>query len=85
MKTPVVVKCQQFENSGSEEIEPRGSKCRQLYAHGNEKEKSLDKFESEGKEEVIGYVPLSFVIFSQKESNRSTDMGKRTRSLNYLV
>ena len=84
-KMPAVLKRQQFKDGGSDEMDPRGSKCQRLDLRDNEEEEGLDKFESEGKEKNIGYVPLSFIALPQKESNRLTDMGKGTRSLNHLV
>ena len=66
-------------------MESRGSKCQRLYMHDNKEKKSLDKFKGEGKREDIEYVFLLFIALLQKESNRLTDMGKRTKSLNHLV
>ncbi len=83
MKTAALLKRQQFEDSGSDETEPRGSKCQRLDVHDNEKGEGLDEFE--GEREDIGYVPLLFVAPPQKESNCPTNMGKETRSLNHLV
>ena len=80
-----VFKRQQFEGSGSEKTELRGSKHQQLYARNNEKRESLDKFENEGEGEVIRYVPLLFIALPQKESNCLTDMGEETKSLNHLI
>ena len=85
MKTPAMLKRQQFEDSGSEETEPRGSKYHRLYAHGDKKEEGLDKFEGKDEGKAIGYVPLSFVASPQKESNRPTGISKETMSLNHLV
>ena len=51
------LKYQQFEDSGSDETEPRGSKRQQLDVRDDEEEEGLDKFE-EG--EDIGYVPFPF-------------------------
>ena len=61
MKTLVVLKRQQLKNSGSEKIEPRRSKCQQLYVCSNEKGEGLDKFESKGRGEVIRYVSFPLV------------------------
>ena len=81
----MVLKRQQFEDSGSDEIEPRGSKCQRLDLRDNEKKDDLDKFESDGEREGIGYVLLLFVASLQKEDNSPIDMSKRTKSLNHLV
>ena len=53
----------------------------------NKKRESLDDFEGEGEGENIGYVPLLFVANPplQKKSDRLTDFGEGTRSLNHLV
>ena len=85
MKTLAILKRQQFKDSKSEKTEPRGSKCRWLYARGNEEGESLDEFESEGEGEVIEYIPFPFVTPPQKESNDLTDMGKGIKSLNHLI
>ncbi len=84
-KTPEMLKRQQFEDSGSNKTEPKSSKRQQLDSHDDEEGEGLDKFESEGEGKDIRYVPLPFVAPPQKESNRPTDMGKGTRSLNHLV
>ncbi len=88
IKTAAVLKRQQFEDSESEEREPRISKCQRLGVHDDEEGQSLDEYEGEGEGEDVGYVPLPFVTPPsppRKESNRLTDMGERTRSLNHLV
>ncbi len=66
-------------------MEPRVSKRQCVGVYDDEEGLSLDKYEGEG--EDVGYVPLPFVALPppRKESNRPTDMGKGTRSLNYLV
>lgn len=74
-----------FEDIRSDEIEPKDSKRQQLDTHGDKEEKDLDKFESEGEAEDKGYISLFFVAFFRKKSNRPTDMGEETRSLNYLI
>ena len=80
-----MLKRQQFKDSGCDKIKPRGSKCQQLYIHDNKEGKGLDKFEDEGKRKDIRYILLLFVAPFQKESNYLIDMGKRTKSLNYLI
>ena len=82
---PAMLKRQRFEDSESKEMEPKGSKRQWLYARGNKEGEDLDGFEDESEEKAIGYVLLPFVALPQKELNRPTDMGKRTKSLNYLV
>ena len=82
---PAMLKRQQFDDNESNETEPRDSKCQQLNVHNDKEEKSLDKFEDEGKGEDIKYIPLLFVVFPQKESNCLTNINKRTKSLNHLV
>ncbi len=66
-------------------MEPKVSKHQQLDLYNNEEGKSLDKFEDEGEEENIGYISLPFFAPPQKKSNCPTNIGERTRSLNYLV
>lgn len=54
----------------------------------NKEKQSLDKYEDENKKKYIKYVLFPFVtslLLPQKESNRSTDMSKGTKSLNHLV
>ena len=84
-KTPAMLKCQQFEDNKSDEMESRSSKRQRLDLRDNEKEEGLDKFEDKGKGEGIRYVPLPFVIFPQKELNRLTDMSKGIKSLNCYI
>ena len=84
-KTLAVLKRQRFKDSGSDKMEPRGSKQQRLDLHDNKEEENLDEFEGENKKEGIGYVPLPFITSLRKESNHSTNMGKETRSLNHLV
>ena len=85
IKISAIFKNQQFEDSRSEKTELKGLKCQQLYMRTNEEGKSLDKFESEDEGKVIGYILFFFVALLRKESNYLTDMGKRIRSLNYLI
>ncbi len=62
-------------------MEPRGLKRQRLDARDDEEGEGLDEFEGED----IGYVPLPFVAPLRNGSNRPTDMGEGTRSLNHLV
>ncbi len=59
MKTTAVLKCQQFEDNRSDEIELRGSKRQRLDVCDDKEGEGWDKFETE--REDIGYVPLLFV------------------------
>ena len=86
MKTLAVLKCQQFEESGIDETEPKGSKCQHLDNCDNKKRNSLNK--NEGEIESARYVSPPFVPLPplpQKVSNRPSDLGKGTKSLNHLV
>ncbi len=56
-----VLKCQQFEDSKSEESEPEVSKRQRMGVYDHEEGQSLDKYEGELEGEDIGYVLLSFV------------------------
>ncbi len=47
-------------------MEPRGSKCQRLDARDNEEGKGLDKFESEGEGENIGYVSFPLLLRPKK-------------------
>ena len=84
-KTPVMLKCQRFEDNGSDKMEPRGLKRQQLDLRDDKEEEGLDKFEGKGEGKGIGYIPFFFIVFFQKESNCLTDMGKGIKSLNYLI
>ena len=52
---------------------------------GNIERESLNKFKGKDEGEAIEYIALSFLAPSQKESNRPTNMGKGTRSLNHFI
>lgn len=54
--------------------------------HDNEEKNNMDEY----KGEIVGarYVLLPFIAlpsFSQKESNRPSDLGEETKSFNHLV
>ena len=86
MKTPALLKCQRFEESESDETEPKGSKRQCLDERDDEKGNSLD--EDEAEIEGARYVPSPFVPLPplpQKVSNRLSDLGEGTRSLNHLI
>ena len=86
IKTPALLKRQQFEESGSDETESKGSKCQHLDERDNKERNSLDK--DEGEIEGARYVPPPFIPLlplPQKVSNRLSDLGEGTRSLNHLV
>lgn len=86
MKTPALLKRQRFEESGSDETEPKGLKRQRLDERDDEEGNSLD--EDEGEIEGARYVPPPFVPLPplpRKVSNRPSDLGEGTRSLNHLV
>ena len=86
MKTPALLKRQRFEESGSDETEPKGSKRQRLDERDNEEGNSLD--EDEGEIEGARYVPPPLVLLPplpRKVSNRPSDLSEGTRSLNHLV
>ena len=94
MKTPALLKHHQFEDSGSDKIELRGSRYQYLDERDNEEGNDLDDKEGNGLDEYEGeiegdrYVPSPFVPLSplfRKVSNRWSDLGKRIRSLKYIV
>lgn len=69
-------------------MEPRILKRQRVNMHNNEKEQSLDKYESEDERKDIGYILFLFITppsSSQKKSNRSTDIGKGIKSPNHLI
>ena len=86
IKTPALLKRQRFEESGSDETEPKESKHQRLDEHDDEEGNNLDK--DEGEIEGARYILPPFIpllLLPQKVSNRPSNLGKRTRSLNYLV
>lgn len=86
MKTLVILKRQQFKDSRSDKTEPRGSKYQRLDKRDNKEENGLD--EDEGKIKSAKYVSPPFIFLSllfQKVSNCLSNLGKRIRSLNYLI
>ena len=83
---PALLKHQRFEESGSDETEPKRSKRQRLDERDNKEENSLD--EEEDEIEGARYIPSPFVpllSLPQKVSNRPSDLGERTKSLKYLV
>ena len=82
-----MLKRQRLEDSGNDKTEPRNSKCQQLDVRDDGEGESLDEFEGKNEGKNTGYVPLPFVAnpLPQKESNRPTDLGEGTKSLNHLV
>ena len=86
MKTRALLKRQRFEESGSDEMEPKGSKRQRLDERDNEEGNSLN--EDQGEIEGARYIPSSFVplpLLFRNVSNRPSDLGKGIRSLNHLV
>ena len=80
-----MLKHQQFKNTKSDKTEPKGSKRWQLDLRDNKERKSLNKFKDKGDRKNIGYILFLFIISPQKKSNCLTNMGKRIKSLNYLI
>ena len=86
MKTPALLKRQRFEESGSDETEPKRLKRQRLDERDDEEGNSLD--EDEGEIEGARYVLFPFVLLlllPQKVSNCPSDLGEKIRSLNHLV
>ncbi len=83
IKTSAELKRQLFDDSDSEKRAPRVYK-RLRIDESDDEEQDLDEYEGE----VDEYVPLPPVFLPpppQKESNRSSDLDERTKSLTHLV
>lgn len=83
-----ILKCQQFESSRSNKIEPKGWKYQCLDIRDNEEEQGLDKYKGKNERKDIEYISLLFIalfLLLQKESNYLTNMSKVIRSPNHLV
>ncbi len=83
IKTPAILKHQLLDDSDSKKRIPRVYKRLRIDKSDNE-EQDLDKYEGE----VDGYIflpPTPPLLLSQKESNRLSDLDKRTRSLTHFV
>lgn len=80
-----MLKRQQFEDDESDETASRVEKSQRLDERDDEEGQGLDKYEGEG--EGDRYVSLPFItpLPPQKKSNRPSDLGKGTRSLNHLL
>lgn len=81
-----LLKHQQFKKSGSDEIKPKRSKRQRLDERNDKERNNLD--EDKGEIEDTRYILPPFISFSplpQKVSNRPSDLGKGTRSLNHLI
>ena len=86
MKTSAILKRQQFGDSGSDKIEPRGSKRQRLDEYDNKKWNGLGG--DEGEIESSRYIPPPFVPLlplAQKVSNRLSDLGEWIKSLKHIV
>ena len=80
IKTPAVLKRQQFEESGGNRTEPKRSKRQRLDERDNKEGYSLD--EDEGEIEGVRYTPFPSILLPllpQKVSNRLSDLGEGTR------
>ena len=85
IKMPEILKHQQFQDNGSDEIEPRGWKCHLLNEHDNKEVNSLDEDKCEIKGGSNVFLPFIPLLLPQKVSNRTLDLGKGVRSLNHLI
>ena len=79
IKTPAMLKRQRFKDSKSDARKGRASKRPRVDEHDNKEGQRSDKYQDKS----ARYVPLP--PYPQKESNRITDLGKGTKSLNHLV
>ena len=88
IKTAVVLKRHQFEDSKSEKIELKVLKCQHVGVYDNSAMQCENGYKNESKGKNIGYIPFQFIAPSlpfQKKSNRPTDYGEEIKSLNHLV
>lgn len=76
---PAMLERQQFKDSGSDVTESKISKRRHVNPNDNEKEQDLGEYDN--KDDRYSF----FFLFSQKVSNRLTNLGKEIKSLNHLV
>lgn len=86
MKTLAVLKHLQFGDNINDKMKLGESKRQHLDEQNNKERNSLDKDESEIKD--VRYILSPFIsLFPlfQKESNRLSNLGKETRSLNHLI
>ena len=84
IKVPAVHKRQRFDDSESKTIAPR--KRQQFNKYDNEEGQALDENESEFEgDKYVFFPPLAFLLLPQKESNRPSNSGKRTKRLTHLV
>ena len=85
MKMLAMLQRQRFENNRSDETEPRVWKRQRLDERDNEEKNGLD--EDEGEIEGAKYVSSPFIplLLPQKMSNRPSNLGKGTKSLNHLI
>ena len=81
MKTPAMLKHQQFEDGRSEKTKPRRSKRQRLDEHNNEEGNGLDADEGE----IEGHRYVFLPLLPQKVSNYPSDSDEETRSLKHIV
>lgn len=70
---------QQFKYSKSDATELKASKCPCINEHDNEEGQGLDKYQAKDGRYIF------FHLCPPKKSNRLTNLGKKSRSLNYLI
>ena len=81
-----MLKRQRFEDNESDETESSVSKCPRLDVYDNKEGQGLEEYEGESEGERYVLFPLIAPHPPlQRESNRPTDLGEGTRSLNHLV
>lgn len=86
MRTPIMLKCQCFEDNETNKTATKTNQWWQLDKRDNKEVQDLDGYEIEV--EGNGYVSLLFIILfplPQKKSNYLSDLDEETRSLSYLV
>lgn len=87
IKTTVMLKPQQFEDSESDMMELKVSKYQRIDERDNEEENS-SSYKYKDKIEVTKYISSLFIalfFLPQKESNRPSELGEETKSRNHLI
>ena len=86
IKTPELLKRQQFNDGESEKTAPIVYKCQRFDEHNNKKGQSLNEDKNDGdRDKYILLPPTAFLLLSQKKLNRPSDLSEGIKSLTYLI